>query len=42
MNDPNFIIGGVAAGGTSFLSEILIQHPNIFLPKNMRPEPHFL
>ena len=41
MNDPNFIIGGAAASGTSFLSEILIQHPNIFLPKNMRPEPHF-
>lgn len=38
---PNFIIGGTAAGGTSFLSAILIQHPQIFLPKEMRPEPHY-
>ncbi len=38
---PNFIIGGTAAGGTSFLSSILVQHPNIYLPKEMRPEPHF-
>jgi hypothetical protein len=38
---PNFIIGGTAAGGTSFLSSILIQHPQIYLPKEMRPEPHF-
>jgi hypothetical protein len=38
---PNFIIGGTAAGGTSFLSAILIQHPQIYLPKEMRPEPHY-
>jgi hypothetical protein len=38
---PNFIIGGTAAGGTSFLSSILVQHPQIYLPKEMRPEPHF-
>jgi DNA-binding transcriptional MerR regulator len=38
---PNFIIGGTAAGGTSFLSATLIQHPEIFLPKKMRPEPHY-
>ena len=38
---PNFIIGGTSAGGTSFLSAILIQHKEIFLPKKMRPEPHF-
>ena len=38
---PNFIIGGTAAGGTSFLSAILVQHPQIYLPKKMRPEPHF-
>jgi len=38
---PNFIIGGTAAGGTSFLSAILVQHPEIYLPKKMRPEPHF-
>jgi hypothetical protein len=38
---PNFLIGGTAAGGTSFLSAILVQHPQIFLPKLMRPEPHY-
>lgn len=38
---PNFIIGGTSAGGTSFLTSILLQHKNIYLPKKMRPEPHF-
>ena len=38
---PNFLIGGTAAGGTSFLSAILVQHPQIYLPKLMRPEPHY-
>ena len=38
---PNFLIGGTAAGGTSFLAATLIQHPQIYLPKDMRPEPHF-
>ena len=38
---PNFIVGGTAAGGTSFLTSILVQHPQIYLPKEMRPEPHF-
>jgi hypothetical protein len=38
---PNFLIGGTAAGGTSFLSAILVQHPQIYLPKQMRPEPHY-
>lgn len=38
---PNFIIGGTPAGGTSFLASILVQHPNIYLPKEMRPEPHY-
>lgn len=38
---PNFLIGGTAAGGTSFLSAILVQHPEIYLPKEMRPEPHY-
>lgn len=41
LTHPNFIIGGTAAGGTSFLSSILVQHPQIYLPKEMRPEPHF-
>lgn len=38
---PNFIIGGTSAGGTSFLSAALVQHPQIYLPKKMRPEPHY-
>jgi len=38
---PNFLIGGCAASGTSFLSSIMVQHPRIYLPKEMRPEPHF-
>lgn len=38
---PNFIIGGTSAGGTSFLTSILLQHSNVYLPKEMRPEPHF-
>tara|TARA_Y100000741_G_scaffold232708_1_gene177813 strand:- start:876 stop:1811 length:936 start_codon:yes stop_codon:yes gene_type:complete len=39
--EPNFLLGGTSAGGTSFLSAILLQHSQIYLPKNMRPEPHF-
>ena len=38
---PNFIIGGTSAAGTSFLSSAMMQHPDIYLPKDMRPEPHF-
>ena len=38
---PNFIIGGTSAGGTSFLSSAIIQHPEIYLPLKMRPEPHY-
>ncbi|KTD62013.1 sulfotransferase domain-containing protein [Legionella spiritensis] len=38
---PNFIIGGTSAAGTSFLTSILLQHPDVYLPKEMRPEPHF-
>lgn len=38
---PNFLIGGTAAGGTSFLSAILTQNEKIYLPREMRPEPHF-
>lgn len=38
---PNFIIGGTSAGGTSFLSAAIIQHPEIYLPAQMRPEPHY-
>lgn len=38
---PNFIIGGTSAGGTSFLTAMLVQHPEVYLPKDMRPEPHY-
>lgn len=38
---PNFIIGGTAAGGTSFLGAAIIQHPDIYLPFPMEPECHF-
>lgn len=38
---PNFLICGSSASGTSFLSSILLQHPEIYLPLPMRPEPHF-
>lgn len=38
---PNFLIGGTAAGGTSYLYELLIQHPEIYLPKERIPEPHY-
>lgn len=41
QRQPNFIIGGTSAGGTSYLSAILVQHPQIYLPKEMRPEPHY-
>ena len=39
--EPNFLLGGTSAGGTSFLSAILLQHPEIYLPRMMRPEPNF-
>ncbi|NOH70733.1 sulfotransferase domain-containing protein [Vibrio pectenicida] len=38
---PNFIIGGTVAAGTSFLSSSIIQHPEIYIPKETRPEPSF-
>lgn len=38
---PNFIVGGTSAGGTSFVVNAMIQHPDIYLPKQMRPEPHY-
>jgi len=38
---PNFLICGTSAGGTSFLSSVLVQHPEIYLPREMRPEPHY-
>lgn len=41
MRKPNFIIGGTAAGGTSYLYELLIQHAEVYLPKQRIPEPHY-
>lgn len=38
---PNFLIGGAAASGTSQLASMLIRHPDIYLPEQMRPEPHY-
>lgn len=38
---PNFIIGGATAAGTSFLSSLLSQHPDVYLPKDESTEPHF-
>lgn len=39
MNLPNFLCVGAQKSGTTTLQEILIQHPNIYLPK--RKETHF-
>ncbi len=41
MVKPNFLICGAAASGTSFLSVGMMNHPEIYLPKKMRPEPHY-
>lgn len=38
---PNFLIGGVAAAGTNFLTASITQHPDIYLPEKMFPEVHF-
>lgn len=38
---PNFIVGGAAASGTSFLTSAIIQHPQIYMPKPIVPECHF-
>ena len=41
MRKPNFIICGSSASGTSFLTAGMVNHPEIYLPKQMRPEPHY-
>jgi hypothetical protein len=38
---PNFLIIGAARCGTTTLYEYLQEHPDIYLPKSKRPEPHF-
>ncbi|MCP3902004.1 MAG: sulfotransferase [Planctomycetes bacterium] len=39
--DPNFLIVGAGESGTSWLTACLLQHPQIFMPASLRPEPHF-
>ena len=41
MIKPNFIICGSSTSGTSFLTAGIVDHPEIYLPKKMRPEPHY-
>lgn len=38
---PDFLIIGAARSGTTWLYECLLEHPQIFLPAEKRPEPHF-
>lgn len=38
---PNFLIIGAARSGTSTLYHQLQNHPDVYLPRNKRPEPHF-
>jgi len=38
---PNFLVIGAARSGTTSLHGLLIQHPEIYLPRNKQPEPHF-
>lgn len=38
---PDFIIGGAGESGTSFLHQVLIQHPELHLPRRMVPETGF-
>lgn len=38
---PNFLVIGAARCGTTTLHEYLKFHPDIFVPKSKRPEPHF-
>lgn len=41
LKEPNFLICGTCAAGCSQLTAVLKQHPEVFLPENHRPEPHF-
>lgn len=38
---PNFLIIGAARTGTTSLYQNLQSHPDVYLPKSKRPEPHF-
>ncbi|HEV3304294.1 MAG TPA: sulfotransferase [Planctomycetaceae bacterium] len=41
MNLPTFLIGGAPRAGTTFLYEVLAEHPDVFLAKPRNPEPKF-
>lgn len=41
MKKPTFLLCGGCASGCSQLTAAMKQHPDIFLPTNHRPEPHF-
>lgn len=41
MRLPNFLIIGAARSGTTTAYSHLQRHPDIYLPVNKRPEPHF-
>ena len=38
---PNFLIIGAARCGTTSVYSVLQTHPDVYLPANKRPEPHF-
>ena len=39
--EPTFIVIGAARSGTTTLHHYLLQHPEIYVPRKKRPEPHF-
>jgi hypothetical protein len=38
---PDFIIGGAPRSGTTWLSELLDRHPDVYMAKPLKPEPKF-
>jgi len=38
---PDFIIGGAPRSGTTWLSELLDRHPDVYMAKPVKPEPKF-
>jgi hypothetical protein len=41
MKLPTFIIAGAPRGGTTYLYNVLDQHPDIYMAKPGAPEPKF-